>query len=64
MILTGENAGIRTETCPNSGLSTTNPTETGMGLKPSLSGQRPAAVHLSPGATNVSIFGSNNRRNN
>jgi len=58
MILTGENTGIRTETCPNSGLSTRNPTETVMGLNPSLSGQRPAAVHLSRGATGVSICGT------
>lgn len=57
MILTGENIGIRTEACPNTGLSTTNPTETGMGLNPNLSGQRPAAIHLSRGATDVRICG-------
>ena len=57
MILTGENTGIRTETCPNTGLSTTNPTDTGMGLNPSLSSQRPAAIHLSRGATGVIICG-------
>jgi len=57
MILTGENTGIQTEACPNTALSTTNPTESGMGLDPRLSGKRPAAIQLSRGATDVSICG-------
>jgi hypothetical protein len=57
LILTRGNPGIRTEACPNTGLSTTNPTETGMGMTPSLSGQRPETSHLSRCATNVSMRG-------
>ena len=57
MIVIEENPGIRTEACPNNGLPTINPTQTGMGLNSSLSGQRPAASHLSHGAIDESTCG-------
>jgi hypothetical protein len=41
MILTGENRSTRRETCPNVNVSTTQPTQKAMGLKPGLCGERP-----------------------
>jgi hypothetical protein len=38
MILTGENRGTRTETCPSATLSTTYPTDTDPGANPVLRG--------------------------
>jgi hypothetical protein len=42
MLLTGQNRGAWRRTCPAVTLSITNPTQSGLGLNPGLSCERPA----------------------
>lgn len=46
-IMTGENQSTATETCPSATFSTTNATQSGLGLNPGLHGERPAIKFLS-----------------
>jgi len=55
MILTGENRSSWRKPFPSANLSTTNPTRTGLGLKPELRGETPATNRLRHGSSPIRL---------
>jgi hypothetical protein len=55
MMLTGEDRRTRRKTCPNTTLSTTNPTWIDPGANPGLRGERPATNRLSHGTLTLGL---------
>ena len=55
MIPTGENRITGRKICPNLTLFATNPTQTGLGSKPSLRSDRPATERLSHGMAYIPV---------